>query len=391
MSLLEQKKSGEESGKKFRLIVRSAEEAVRVIREKLGDNAKVISVRQVGGEGLKRFISSPKLEVIAQVLEDSDGKEDFTPEFSEEKDSRNHPTTTTTTTTGEAVKKSQNTKSDDHKLSEVNYSKTIESSPESIEEHNNSELLCKFGFDQSLLSDIQSWSNWEDLRNAPLGDMLKNITIGLSDRFKGVETMEITDKIALIGAPGVGKTTTLCKFLAHEVFMNKTIPNVLKVENGVPNPDDALRIFCEVVGVTLYREEESLPKINSENPLFLDFPGLCISEIDEWRNCNEVLDRLDVKTRILVVNGAYDRDIINKSIRSARHLNATHIAITHYDEMTNSTKLWPIILNSMLVPVCICDGQNVTGDFSTSVLNQLISKTFPKELYSKGFTSYQRF
>ena len=46
--------------------------------------------------------------------------------------------------------------------------------------------------------------------------------------------MEITDKIALIGAPGVGKTTTLCKFLAHEVFMNKTIPNVLKVENGVP-------------------------------------------------------------------------------------------------------------------------------------------------------------
>ena len=70
MSLLEQKKLGEESGKKFRLVVRSAEEAVRVIREKLGDNAKVISVRQVGGEGLKRFISSPKLEVIAQVLED---------------------------------------------------------------------------------------------------------------------------------------------------------------------------------------------------------------------------------------------------------------------------------------------------------------------------------
>ena len=60
-----------ESGKKFRLIVRSAEEAVRVIRDKLGDNAKVISVRQVGGEGLKRFISSPKLEVIAQIVDDT--------------------------------------------------------------------------------------------------------------------------------------------------------------------------------------------------------------------------------------------------------------------------------------------------------------------------------
>ena len=53
--------------KRFRLVVRSAEEAVRMIREKLGDSARVVSVRQTGGEGLKRFISSPKLEVIAEV------------------------------------------------------------------------------------------------------------------------------------------------------------------------------------------------------------------------------------------------------------------------------------------------------------------------------------
>ena len=53
--------------KRFRLVVRSAEEAVRMIRDKLGENARVVSVRQTGGEGLKRFISSPKLEVIAEV------------------------------------------------------------------------------------------------------------------------------------------------------------------------------------------------------------------------------------------------------------------------------------------------------------------------------------
>jgi hypothetical protein len=55
MSILQQANTGEGTGKKFRLIVRSAEEAVRVIRDKLGDNAKVISVRQVGGEGVEAF------------------------------------------------------------------------------------------------------------------------------------------------------------------------------------------------------------------------------------------------------------------------------------------------------------------------------------------------
>ena len=124
--------------------------------------------------------------------------------------------------------------------------------------------------------------------------------------------------------------------------------------------------------------------------MFLDFPGLGVSEVEEWNEAGRVLDSLNVQTRILVVNGAYERDIINKYIRSAKHVNATHIAITHFDEMANSTKLWPIIFNSNLSPVCICNGQNVTGDFSTSVLNQLIAKTFPEELYSKGFSSYQR-
>ena len=67
METLTSGKTEMKAGKKFRLTVKSAEEAVRVIRDKLGDNARVLSVRQVGGEGLKRFISSPKLEVIAEI------------------------------------------------------------------------------------------------------------------------------------------------------------------------------------------------------------------------------------------------------------------------------------------------------------------------------------
>ena len=67
MSALAEDTVDNKAGKKFRLVVRSAEEAVRVIREKLGEDARVLSVKQVGGEGLKRFISSPKLEVIAEV------------------------------------------------------------------------------------------------------------------------------------------------------------------------------------------------------------------------------------------------------------------------------------------------------------------------------------
>ena len=51
----------------YRFLVRSADEAVTLLREKFGPNARVVSVRQVEGKGLSRFLSAPKLEVTAEV------------------------------------------------------------------------------------------------------------------------------------------------------------------------------------------------------------------------------------------------------------------------------------------------------------------------------------
>ena len=383
MNAVTEGKVDRKEGKRFKLVVRSAEEAVRVIREKLGEDARVLSVKQVGGEGLKRFISSPKLEVIAEV-----------PSPDQQRDDAN---ALTNASVEEAPSEAAEVGQVEAPAPPAIEEKPDGSAPTPSEDQNEAgsagetaRILSKAGFDPALLSEIQSWADWGKINELPLADGLKEITIGLSDRFRSTHLVPTTDKIALLGAPGVGKTTTLCKFLAHEVFMNKRTPHVLKVENGIPNPDDALRIFCEVVGVTLFREAGNLPEIGESSPLYLDFPGLSLSHVDDWVETKETLDQLDVRTRVLVLNGAYDRQVLLKNISSGKHLGATHVAFTHFDELSNSTKLWPIILHSGLSPMCICNGQNVTGDFTTSVLNQMIARTFPEELYSRGFASYRR-
>ena len=382
MSALTEDKVDRKAGKRFKLIVRSAEEAVRVIREKLGENARVLSVKQVGGEGLKRFMSSPKLEVIAE----SPSQAQQTEEANALSDA---PIDEETEAVGAVVQK-ESSVAPVIEREQGGQAPMPEDQGEDGSSGETARVLSKAGFDLALLSEIQSWTDWKKVSELPLADALKEITVGLSGRFRSTPSVPTTDKIALLGAPGVGKTTTLCKFLAHEVFMNKRTPHVLKVENGIPNPDDALRIFCEVVGVTLFREPENLPEISESNPLYLDFPGLSLSHVDDWVETKETLDHLDVRTRVLVLNGAYDRQVLLKNISSGKHLGATHIAFTHFDELSNSTKLWPIILHSGLSPLCICNGQNVTGDFTTSVLNQMIARTFPEELYSRGFASYRR-
>src|SRR5690606_11449820 len=54
-------------GSCFKFTVRSADEAVALIRERLGANARVLSVRSVEATGFRKFFSSPRIEVIAQM------------------------------------------------------------------------------------------------------------------------------------------------------------------------------------------------------------------------------------------------------------------------------------------------------------------------------------
>lgn len=374
MSTVVEDKTERQAGKKYRIIVRSADEAVRVIQRKLGSEARVISVRQVGGQGLAKFISSPKLEVIAEIP----------PEGQELEDEVLEATESLSTSEGDLIS--------EPKASDVaTTNRGIPDEPLSLseEELNDSDimrLLGRAGFDSALLSELRAWSGWDEVKELPLAEALKEITVGLSDRYRALDNHGTSNRIALIGPPGVGKTTTLCKFIAHEVFINKHVPHVLKVENGVPNPDDALRIFCEVVGVTLYREPTNIPQVNDDSPLYLDFPGISLSHRDDWKQTRETLDLLDVETRVLVINAAYDSTVIDQVIRLSSLLGATHLALTHFDELSNSTKLWPVVLRSGLTPLCVCHGQNVTGDFSTNVLNQLISRTFPEQLHARGIS-----
>ena len=51
----------------YKFTVKSAAEAVTLIREQLGPSARVLSVRSVEATGLKKLFTGPRLEVIAQV------------------------------------------------------------------------------------------------------------------------------------------------------------------------------------------------------------------------------------------------------------------------------------------------------------------------------------
>src|SRR5689334_21067786 len=79
MSALLEEQPKIRTGDQYRFVVRSADEAVRILHERLGERARVVSVRQVEGAGLARFLRAPKLEVIAEIV--SGNETDDSPEI----------------------------------------------------------------------------------------------------------------------------------------------------------------------------------------------------------------------------------------------------------------------------------------------------------------------
>tara|TARA_B100001248_G_scaffold261923_1_gene255049 strand:- start:83825 stop:84937 length:1113 start_codon:yes stop_codon:yes gene_type:complete len=344
-------------GRKFRFVVRSAEEAVALIKERLGDNARVLSVNQVGGKGLARFLSSPKLEIVATVPKQEQEPES-TPAPQPEKD---QPT--------EA----------EHTVTKI-YTKTasvLEPSEEDSRSRSLSMILDQIGFDQQLFSKIQPRTSWNKLQEMPLQQGLSEIGYTLREAFKQCPTTPTTLRMAFIGTPGVGKTTALCKCLANDVFINNKTPKVLQLEDETPNANEALTVFCEALGVPLLRESIDLDEITEEDLIYFDLPGINIKNAESLNELNRRLDNLNVDTRILTVNAVYDSNFITEVINASHQMKATHLGLTHLDELTFSAKLWPFILKSNLRPLFLTHSQTITGDITESVFEHLIDKTFP--------------
>ena len=373
-------------GKKYRFVVRSAEEAVKIIQERMGGKGRVVSVRQIDGQGLSRFLSSPKLEVVSHIPLDEDGQEvkDETgqkfdvrlPADEEEPATEESPEKKDESIVQKAVGPLNSRPS----IPRKNASNIYKRDTPGMDNVNISKVLRSAGFDNTLLTSLENSSRWQNICELPVPRALTEVSRWLRDDYERIDFAETTNRMAFLGTPGVGKTTALCKRISHDVLMKGARVHVLKVDQDTPNPDDALRLFCDVMGVNFFRDPLALNNVSDEEVVYLDLPGIHRSREEDWIRVKRSLNELKVDTRILVINTVYEISMIRDALRMGSNLGATHIVFTHLDELSQATKLWPIVRRSGMTPLFASSGQNVAGDYSDDVLSALLERTFPRKL-----------
>lgn len=331
----------------YRVVVRSAPEAVALVRSRFGERARVLSVRQLEAGGLARFLRAPRLEVIVAVGE---------PSPAARLELRSDETAAPDAAEGEA---------------------SAPAAPPAPRVHAPGSILKATGLDDVVIERIRAdhpGIDWDALR-AP--EALARLAVWLRAAADGLPARPAGPRRVLIGPCGAGKTTALCKMLSLEVFVRGRQAAVLKLDGELPNASDGLAAFCDVLGAPLLRTAGEIGEFDDDSLVFVDLPGLALDAAAEQARLAQTLDALRVDTRVLVVNAAWESEVIAEAYAMGRACCATHVFFTHCDETRRPAKLWRFVLAGGLRPVGWSSGPSPAGEIEEDWFNALLSRTVP--------------
>lgn len=150
----------------------------------------------------------------------------------------------------------------------------------------------------------------------------------------------------LVGAPGVGKTTSLCKWLTQVALGEGRPVRVWRLDGQTANTAEALAVYCDVLGVPRARRWCDGDGSDAGEIGFVDLPGT------DWRESEAMAKLADLvkgfgSVRVhLVLNGAYDMALMMRQVRAFGVLEIEDLIVTHLDEEGRWGKLWNLVLGS---------------------------------------------
>jgi flagellar biosynthesis protein FlhF len=316
----------------YKFVVASAEEAATLIRERLGPEARVLSVRTVETPGLRRLWAPPRLEVIARMDPPAPPSPPPSPAGRE---------------TRRAVPAARSLR----------------------------DLLRRSGLSEVALGRLQAAPFWAGSETAPLHRALVEAGEHLRRESMRRWARAPLTRAAFIGAPGVGRTTALCKWLGTEVFRRGRLGHVVTVEFDRPNAAGPLPVFGEALGVPVARYPSSTQPAVPGGFVYFDLPGMSVGNQEENAPLSDFLAREGIAQRVLVLNAAYDHAALRAAYSAGRALGATHLVFTHLDEAPQWGRLWDYLFDGALEPLFLATGPSLTGDCEENVFGELVGRT----------------
>jgi flagellar biosynthesis protein FlhF len=357
-------------------IADSAEDAVAQIRSKLGSEAVVVNVRQMPAEGLARLWKSPRIEVLAYKPEPTATlpKDDSLQELKKELQALRSQLEPSGLGANGSMAMAE--------------AAGVSSPPPSRGGARSAgrgtwrvgEVLESSGLLPVNAHRVveQLKSNHGELPPASLPEEMLMTRAALSGLWRSVTESGRRDSRphVLVGPPGVGKSTCICKWLAQTRLIEGRPARVWRLDGATANTAEALSVYCEILGVPAERTWDRAAAVQDGDLSFIDLPGV------EWRSpaaMQELARALESfgPCRVhLVLNAAYETPLLLAQARAFSVLPVEDFILTHLDEEPRWGKIWNIVLGTNYPVRYLSAAQNVPGDFYPATADRILARQF---------------
>jgi len=250
-------------------------------------------------------------------------------------------------------------------------------------------LLIEKGFNQTLAERLikRTYILTEKGPAALPADIIQNLKKELRLLFKSYNFKRRKKKngrrvILLVGATGVGKTTSAMKLAAFQEIFGKE--DVVIISTDPYGPSEALKAFSKMNGTPVFEKKRIdelsglMEKFNGKEVVIVDTPGQSPFTANYLPKLEEYVKAAKPTEIFLVL--AMSGDLKDLFMASAIYmlLKPDGIILTKFDETTQPGKVFPII-NEMNLPVAaICDGKRIFMDITVPKAEYVFDKLFDR-------------
>lgn len=200
-------------------------------------------------------------------------------------------------------------------------------------------------------------------------------------------TKQKTNKIALVGPTGVGKTTCIAKLAIISKLIHKLNVGLISIDTYRLGAIDQLRIFSEIsdIEMAVAYEPADIPKLikkfKNKNLIFIDTIGRSQKAKDNLDEIKKYLDAAQVDETILVMNSTSSTRTLNDVAEKFKSLNYNSIIFSKIDEAVAYGNIMNVAVTHNKPVMFLTNGQVIPDDIISVNSQFLANMVFTGKLY----------
>lgn len=215
--------------------------------------------------------------------------------------------------------------------------------------------------------------------NAHIGSLLEEMGVTvLSDRIRhGKRKL-----VVLVGATGVGKTTTIAKLAAREVSRGRRNVGLVTVDNYSIAAIHQLETYARIIGIPLETAsgagelQKAVKQFKDRDIIFIDTPGINPRERGQIQDLSDCLAGLvDPQIHLVLSASTKEKDCIAIT-KALKDIDIHHLLFTKLDESSNFGNIINVLIHTRLPLSYLCSGRRVPKDIEAGSVQRIVDLLF---------------